>query len=240
MKVAVEFDRVTFGYDKNNNILNEVSLKIYENEFITVVGPNGAGKTTFVKLILGILKPNSGNVKVYGLEPRRFSGFFGYIPQVGNFDVQFPISIEEVVIGGLVRPLGIVSNPDRKRVEEILKRFGLYNLRKQHFFSLSGGQQQKTLLARALVSSPPILILDEPSSNIDAKGEGVIFEILSELKGSRTIIVITHDTGFVNNLTDRTFCVNNGNIVEHNSSPDEALALLFGHSKTDKKVIHGE
>ncbi|MCS7299853.1 MAG: ABC transporter ATP-binding protein [Spirochaetia bacterium] len=240
MKVAVEFDRVSFGYDKNNNILNEVSLKIYESEFITVVGPNGTGKTTFVKLILGILKPNSGNIKVYGLEPMRFSGFFGYIPQVGNFDVQFPISVEEVVIGGLVRPLGIVSNPDRKRVEEILKRFGLYNLRKQHFFSLSGGQQQKTLLARALVSSPPILILDEPSSNIDVKGEGVIFEILSELKGSRTIIVITHDTGFVNNLTDRTFCVNNGSIVEHNSRPDEALALLFGHSKTDKKVIHGE
>lgn len=240
MKVAVEFDRVSFGYDKNNRILNEVILKIYENEFITVVGPNGAGKTTFVKLILGILTPNSGTVRVYGLEPRRFSGSFGYVPQAGNFDIQFPITVEEVVVGGLIRNFGIISNYDRKRVEEILRKFGLYNLRKQHLFSLSGGQQQKVLLARALVSSPPILILDEPSSNIDAKGEGVIFEILSEIKGSRTIIVITHDTGFVNNLTDRTLCVNNGSIVEHNTRPDEALALLFGHAKTDKKVIHGE
>ncbi|MCX8028716.1 MAG: ABC transporter ATP-binding protein [Brevinematales bacterium] len=234
---ALVFENVFFGYN-SNFILSNVSFRIKEGEFVTVVGPNGSGKTTLIKLLIGILKPNLGTIRVYGKKPKELNGIFGYVPQASNFDIQFPITVEETVLGGLVKPFGFVSNKDINKVYELLDTLGILEYRNEHLFSLSGGQQQRVLLARALVSSPSILILDEPSSNIDHEGEEIIGETLKKLKGTKTIIVITHDTGFVNNLTDKTLCVNNGRVVEHHISPEEALATMFGHRKEDKMVVH--
>lgn len=234
---VIRFDGVSFKYG-DNIVLKNVSVRIFENEFITVVGPNGSGKTTFIKLIMGVLKPIEGTVLVYGKAPKENKNVFGYVPQIEHLDVKFPITVEEVVLGGLIRPFGLVTKKDRERVYELLEELGIIHFRKEHIFSLSGGQQQKVFLARALVSSPPILILDEPSSHIDIKGEEVITSILRKLKGKKTIIVITHDTGFVNDLTDRTLCINNRRIIEHNTTPDEVLSTLFGHSKNARRVIH--
>lgn len=234
----IKLEDVEFCYG-NKKVFDEVNISIFENEFITIVGPNGAGKSTLIKIILGILKPTKGRVWVFGRDPREVGEIFGYIPQIGNFDIQFPITVEEVVLGGLIRSFGFISRSEKHRVFGILKELGMYEYRKEHFFSLSGGQQQRILLARALVSSPPILVLDEPASNIDVEGENIVFSILSNLKGKKTILVITHDTGFVDSITDRTICVNGGKVREHNTTPDEVMANLFGHSESARKVLHG-
>lgn len=236
-KEVINFEGVSFRYG-HTLILHDVNLKIYEGDFITVVGPNGSGKTTLIKLILGILKPTSGRVLVYGRSPNENRNVFGYVPQMEHLDVHFPITVEEMILGGSVRPFGLIPKGVKKRIQELLEELEIAHLRNKHFFSLSGGQQQRVLLARALLSSPSVLVLDEPSSNIDVEGEEIITNMLKKMKGQKTIIVVTHDTGFVNSLTDRTLCMNNGRVVEHNMEPDKVLAILCGYKEDSPKVIH--
>ncbi|MEN2997593.1 MAG: metal ABC transporter ATP-binding protein [Brevinematia bacterium] len=238
MNVVVSFENVSFGYSEDLMLFRNVSLKIYENEFITVVGPNGSGKTTFVKIILGLLRPREGRVLVLGKDPKDYSGKIGYVPQIGNFDVQFPITVEEVLFGGVLKPFGRIFSVDKERIKALAEELKISDLMRKSFSSLSGGQQQRVLIARALASSPCILVLDEPSSNIDMEGEEIVNSLLERLKGWKTIIVVTHDTGFVNDLTDRTICISGGKVKEHGVTPDKALAEIFGCFGKSKKVLH--
>ncbi len=197
----IEVEDVSFSYDEAS-VLSDVKVLIKDEEFIGIFGPNGGGKTTFLKLLMGFLKPEKGKI-------RSNHKNIGYVPQVANFDKQFPISVFEVVLGGCIHLLGwgFFSSRERKKAQEMIARVGLQGLENRPFGTLSGGQAQRALIARALVSDPDLLLLDEPTANIDGEAEEVIFRILMELKGEITILMVTHDLQAVLGRVDRLLCI---------------------------------
>ncbi|MGC8766236.1 MAG: metal ABC transporter ATP-binding protein [Brevinematia bacterium] len=233
-KEKIILEDITFSYGKAS-VFSNLSLRIFEHEFTVILGPNGAGKSTLIKLIIGILKPQKGKI-IINSENR--NNIFGYVPQRAILDTQFPITVEEVVLGGLTNNFGFYTRGNYKKVDEVLARFGLDKYKKKNFFHLSGGQQQRVLIARALISDPEILILDEPASNIDNENEEILSIILEELKKEKTIIVVTHETTFVEDITDRVLCLKEGKVVEHEFAPIKDLPTIFGYKENKKRVLH--
>ena len=200
---AITFDHVSFAYDKRP-ILKTASFAIQQGEYIGLIGPNGGGKTTALKLLLGFLKPSSGTI-VNTIPFAKTS----YLPQNPTYDKAFPISVIEVVLSGLTAELswlGRRSADAKSRALEALDRVGLVDLAHSHYGSLSGGESQRVLLARALVSRPDLLILDEPTANVDTAAEESILSLLAELKGSLTMLIVTHDFDAVIPHVDRVLC----------------------------------
>jgi zinc transport system ATP-binding protein len=185
-----------------------VSLPIYPRDYLAIIGPNGGGKTTLLKLFLGLLKPQAGEV-VVRLPARR--GRMGYVPQFSTFDRGFPLRVEDVVLmgrlgaRGLLRPYG---REDRLAVDRVLERFRLGALAYDHIRELSGGQLQRVLIARAVVSDPDILFLDEPTASIDAESREVLRELLEELNRRIPIVVVTHDVTAIAPAVRHFACVN--------------------------------
>lgn len=212
---VVEFNQVDFSYQRSP-VLNNVTFQIQTGEFIGMIGPNGGGKTTLLKLILGFLKPSKGSIKIFdkpaGEHPARPIPL-AYVPQSVRFDRDFPISVEEVVLSGLIAHLpwyGRFRPADRKAGKEALDRMGLPHLSKESFGTLSGGQAQRVLIARALVSKPQLLLLDEPTASVDSQAESDIYAILNQLKGQMTILMVTHDLRAAIDQVDRVLCVQGG------------------------------
>ncbi|MFA5514295.1 MAG: ABC transporter ATP-binding protein [Sphaerochaetaceae bacterium] len=243
--IVLQFDKVDFSYG-DVNVLRESSFHIHQGEFVALVGPNGAGKTTILKLILGLAEATGGSVKLFGLHPKHGRERVGYVPQHASYDPTFPISVEEVVRMGRVKPFKRrYSANDEKATSEALEVMELTDLAKRHYTNLSGGQRRRVLVARALSTQPQMLILDEPTSNMDAESEKRLFNALGNLKGNTTILIVTHDTGFVSALTDRVLCVSGGDfvrgrkIVQHPvTATTEAPNELFGGSAV--KVLHDD
>lgn len=233
-KEKIILENIFFSYERTP-VFSNLNFKIFEGEFSVILGPNGSGKSTLIKIILGILKPQKGKVIINSSKSKNI---FGYVPQKANLDVQFPITVEEVILGGLTKNFSFYTKKDFERVNEILERFNLTEYKKKNFFQLSGGQQQRVLIGRAIISEPEILILDEPSSNIDKKNEEILSVMLEELKKEKTIIVVTHETTFVEDITDRVFCLNKGKLVEHKFVSSKDLQLIFGQEPNKKKVLH--
>lgn len=212
---VVEFDRVSFSYP-GTPILNQVSFQVYPGEFIGMIGPNGGGKTTLLKLILGFLKPTGGTIRIFdekagehAFTPNRLA----YVPQSVRFDREFPISVEEVVLSGLLSRLpwyGKFRAADRRAAKEALEYMGLSHLAANSFGTLSGGQAQRVLIARALVSKPQLLLLDEPTASVDVQAESDIYAILNQLKGKMTILMVTHDLKAAIDQVERVLCVQGG------------------------------
>lgn len=219
MSPIIQIDHLYYSYP-NNPVLFDVSLKIHTGEFVAVIGPNGGGKTTLLKLILGFLKPTQGEVLVFGKPaPEAASDSshppLAYVPQAVRFDRLFPISVTEVVLGGLLHHLpwyGRFQQSDRNATQEALERVGLGDFGHRAFGTLSGGQAQRVLIARALVCKPKLLLLDEPTASVDSQAEAAIYGILKELKGQMTILMITHDLRAAIDQVDRVFCVQ-GNVI---------------------------
>ncbi len=210
MVKAVDIKDMAFSYEKNP-VLENVNLSLDENDFLAVIGPNGGGKTTLVKLILGFLKPLRGSVKIFGKLPEDAGPIAGYVPQFVQIDNNFPITVIDVVLGGLLRPLSLFPWNKRQSVEKArsaLKSVGIEELAKKPFGNLSGGQKQRVLIARAVVSEPKILVLDEPTTSVDSFIEKDIYELLRRLNRSLTIILVTHDLGFISKYINRVACVN--------------------------------
>jgi zinc transport system ATP-binding protein len=208
----VELDHVNFAYH-STPVLTEVSFQVRPGEFIGMIGPNGGGKTTLLKLILGFLKPTKGTVQVFGKmaqsQPKHHLKL-AYVPQSVRFDRDFPISVEEVVLSGLIAHLpwyGRFHSADRKKAREALEQTGLSHLASNPFGTLSGGQSQRVLIARALVSKPELLLLDEPTASVDGQAEADIYALLKQLKGRMTILMVTHDIGAAINQVERVLCV---------------------------------
>ena len=204
MDSIIELDNVCFSYS-GTEVLKNVSFKIFPGEFVGFIGPNGGGKTTLLKLILGFLKPNSGNLKVLGSNIK-----LAYVPQSVRFDKEFPISVEEVVLQGLLSKLpwfGSFKTAERLAAKEALEKTGLSHLAKAPFGTLSGGQAQRTLIARALASKPQLLLLDEPTASVDVNAQSDIYTLLSQLKGEMTILMVTHDLKIAMEQVERIFCV---------------------------------
>lgn len=199
---------------------------------MAVVGPNAGGKTTLLKLILGLLRPDKGRVLVFGLTPAKARPRIGYMAQQTSFDFQFPVSVLDVALMGRLGhhgPFGFFSAKDKRAALEALERVEMDNLRNRPFSHLSGGQRQRVLLARALASEPELLLLDEPTSNVDAAIETELFEILDELNRHMTIVVVSHDLGFVSCFVRSVACVNRRLALHPTSSiTGEMIHELYG------------
>ncbi|MFA6119571.1 MAG: ABC transporter ATP-binding protein [Parachlamydiales bacterium] len=194
MKKILEIEKVSFCY-KVKPILKDVNLSVEEGDFLGIIGPNGGGKTTLLKLIIGIYAPHTGRIRVFGKEPREVREKFGYVPQAYNIDKQFPITVLEFVLLGMLTKshFGFFKKDQKEKAIQILEKMGLKNFVHSPFGSLSGGETQKALIARALISDPEILILDEPTANIDPESEKTIFDILTEINKTTTILMVSHD-----------------------------------------------
>jgi zinc transport system ATP-binding protein len=215
---AIVIRDLNFAYD-DIRILCNVNLDIQEGDSICIVGPNGGGKTTLIKLILGLLSPDSGSIGIFGESPGEARLRIGYVPQYAKYDPQFPISVQDVVLMG--RLAGALhsrySNHDRKTALQALDQVGLADLAARPFASISGGQRQRTLIARALASGGEILILDEPTANIDHESEVKFLDLLRGLNEKMTILMVTHEVGFASSFFKRIACVNR-QVVIHPTS----------------------
>ncbi|MGC8775671.1 MAG: metal ABC transporter ATP-binding protein [Chlorobaculum sp.] len=192
-------------------ILQGLSLSVHEGDFLAVLGPNGGGKTTLLKVMLGLVKPTSGSVKVFGKEPGYASGRIGYVPQRLDFDRSFPISAMEVVLMGRLsrkRLLQRYGREDRRKALEALETTGLAELAQRRIGALSGGELQRVLIARALAGEPELLLLDEPTASVDPGMKTTIYDLLDQLKKSHTIVLVTHDTGTIGRHVSRIACLN--------------------------------
>lgn len=208
---ALEFDRVTFGYGRLP-VLRDVSLRIKAGRFVAIIGPNGSGKSTLMKAGLGLLRPDCGTVRLFGVPLARFDdwGRVGYVPQRANASTAIPVSVEEVVRTGLAGRLGLLRRPDRQqreRIEQVLELMGLTALRREAVGSLSGGQQQRALIARALVTDPGLLVLDEPATGVDADARLILRASLEHLLRTEgvAVVYITHDPEGFAGLADEVY-----------------------------------
>lgn len=221
---AIVCDDLSFSYD-DTPILSRISFHVDQGEFIGVIGPNGGGKSTLLKLILGFLTPTSGKLEVHD---RNIS----YVPQNMKFDRHFPISCIEVVLQGCLKDLtwsGCFPKTAEEKAHSALEQVGLAAYACHPFGKLSGGQQQRVLIARALASQPKLLLLDEPTANLDAKSEKEIFEILKNLKQEMTILMVTHDLQTAIDQVDRILVVQRGVISYTPEQVCEHYALGLYH-----------
>jgi zinc transport system ATP-binding protein len=231
MNPVVIIEDVSFTYG-GPMVLEHVDLTIEEGEFMGLVGPNGGGKSTLLKILLGLLDPTAGRVQVLGRAPAQARRDVGYVPQFAAFPRDFPISAEEVVLQGRLgrtRLLGGYRRVDHELARQAMVENEVWDVRARPIGSLSGGQLQRVLLARALATQPRMLILDEPTANIDLRGEKDIFDLFKALTTRLTILVVSHDIGFITQYVTHVACLNR-TLVCHTTSEltGEMIQALYG------------
>ena len=237
---VIEVRDLDFSYGAAR-VLEAVSLSVAPGEFIGIVGPNAGGKSTLLRLILGLLTPQAGQIRVLGRPPREASRQLGYVPQYPSFPRDFPITVEQAVLlarvggpgGGRFSRLwpGGYGRADREIAHRSLAEVEALDLARRRIGSLSGGQLQRVLLARALACEPRILILDEPTANIDQRLEGDIFDLLRQLNARLTILVVSHDIGFISSYVTRVACVNRTLACHHTDAIDgPIIQRLYGEA----------
>ena len=226
---AIELKDVTVVYN-HLPALKDVTITVEEGTFLGLIGPNGGGKTTILKLILGLIKPKQGEVKVFGEPPEhaRSRGLVGYVPQQPLVDLDFPVSVFDVVMMGRYPKIGLMKRAtelDRVKVIEKLEQVGMADLKDRPIGQLSGGQQQRAFIARALVSEPKILLLDEPLTGIDTGTQSAFYNLLKNLKHqlNLTVVMASHDVGVIPNHTDEIACVNQA--LHIHGKPKEVLTV---------------
>jgi zinc transport system ATP-binding protein len=211
MPPILSFENVEFSYG-DSPVLKNVSFDIQTGESIGIIGPNGGGKTTLLKLIMGFLKPTRGSISLFGQCPRYSVDTIGYVPQVTRFDKQFPISVFEVVLSGRLSKLpwyGRYRQEDYDAATAMLEKVGLLEFKNCAFGTLSGGQAQRTLIATALVSEPKLLLVDETTASVVVHAEAHIYQLLRELQGNITLVMVTHDLSVAIDQVQRVLCVQN-------------------------------
>jgi len=208
-KPIVEFQDVCFAYS-GGEVLHNVNFTVSEREMVAVVGPNGGGKTTLLRLMLGFLQPRLGTVRVFGAVPKTIRARIGYVPQHMMFDPQFPVNALDVVRMGRVDRhwSGWCGKSDRQAAELALEQVGMQDLSRRGFRELSGGERQRVLIALALASEPDLLLMDEPTANVDALVEHKLYELLRELHKSLTIVIVSHNLNVVTAHVSHVACVN--------------------------------
>jgi len=226
----IELQDVSFQYEYTN-VLNNISLEINEGDFLALLGPNGSGKSTMLKLILGLLKPSSGQVKLFGQDASKFNHreWIGYVSQKSNsFNSGFPATVREVVASGLVKKLGLFkrkSKNEEKLVVEALQSVGMEDFINRNIGELSGGQQQRVFIARALVAEPKLLILDEPTVGIDYENVQSFYNLMAHLnkRHDMTLMLVTHDVDIVSSKISHVACLNK--TIHFHGFKDEYLNL---------------
>lgn len=239
-KKILELQGVTAGYN-GQMVLEEVNLSVYEKDFIGVIGANGSGKTTLLKVILGLLPPIRGKIHFYIDNARQIKKHIGYIPQATMFDKKFPITVESVAISGLTASVGLFhrfSRKHRARADEIMEQMGILHLKKRAIGELSGGQTQRVFLARALISSPKLLVLDEPNTFVDKSFEKSFYEILKELNKEMAIILVSHDLGMISSYVKTIACV--CRYLHYHDSGEITPEVLESYSCPIDLIAHGD
>lgn len=236
---VVEIKDCTFGYPRTP-VIEAVSLEIFEKDFLAILGPNGGGKTTLLKLILGFERPQSGSVRVFGQDPSLARPRIGYVPQNAHLSRDFPIRVREAVLmgrmhGGSLGPWS--SAHDREAAERALQAVDLVDLKRRRINSLSGGQHQRVLVARALAGDPQLLVLDEPTASVDTKAEQGIFDLFKRLNQTITIVLVTHDLGFISDYVNRVACLNR-QLVCHEQGQVTPAMIEQMYGKTFSMLQH--
>ena len=210
MEKRIELSHITAAYG-NKIALRDASLTIAAHDFLGIIGPNGGGKTTLLKVILGLISPTSGTITFYDNGKVVPSIRIGYLPQMNQLDKHFPISVREVIQSGLSaeKPkFRRFTAAQKERVDEVLEQMGLSDLPDRPIGELSGGQLQRVLLGRAIVSRPQVLILDEPNSYVDKRFESQFYQLLETINKESAIVLVSHDIGTVLSLVKNIACVN--------------------------------
>jgi len=226
----VEMRDVRFAYN-GQPVLAEVNLRVEEGDFIAMIGPNGGGKTTLLKLMLGLLAPQAGWIRLLGRTPQEMSHRVGYLPQNVHVNTRFPVTVRDVVLMGTLSPErggARYTREDRLAAQRALARLGMEGFAGRRIGELSGGQRQRVFLARALVTEPAILFLDEPTASIDTQGQADFYRLLQELNQRITIIVVSHDFMAVSRHVKSVACVNRR--VHYHHQPEltgEMLRLMY-------------
>jgi zinc transport system ATP-binding protein len=248
MNKIIEIKNLNAGYDESL-VLKNINFIINDNDFIGIIGPNGGGKTTLIKTILGIIKPQTGTITYHfpGKE-RDFRKFIGYLPQQNVIDKKFPISVREVILSGLTSQKSLIfrfSSPEKKKADELIEKSGLSNISGNPIGELSGGQLQRVFLARAVISNPRLLILDEPSTYVDNRSEFELYETLKELNKEIAILLISHDIGTISSYIKTIACVNLNLHYHHsNEISSEELSIyncpvdIIAHGQVPHRVLH--
>ncbi len=237
---VIEIKDLWFSYN-GTPILESVSLTICAGDFVAVIGPNGGGKTTLVKLILGILKPSRGTIRIFGRPPRDVAFRIGYVPQDIHLNRGFPISVHDVVRMGRIKGGGgwkRFSTKDQEAVRRALQRVEMWDYRARRMDELSGGQRQRVYLARAMVSEPEILFLDEPMASVDTRGQTDFYEFLHELNKTVTIVVVTHDPMVISSHAKSVACVNH-QLFFHNAPEVTKDMLEMAYHCPVELIAHG-
>ncbi|MEA3422781.1 MAG: metal ABC transporter ATP-binding protein [Bacillota bacterium] len=222
----IEIKDVSVNY-KNVKALDRVSISIKKGTFIGVIGPNGGGKTTLIKVLLGLIKPTTGEVLIHSDKP------IGYVPQFNNFEKKFPITVCKVVLMGSMSDNKNIfhkyKKEDKEKSLKVMTLLGIEYLSDRLISQLSGGQMQKVLIARALMTDPDILILDEPTASIDSQSRTDIYNLFNDLKGNKTIILISHDIGSISSYVDSIACLN-VQLYHHEDGKltEETTAKVYG------------
>lgn len=234
----INFKNVSYAYD-NEIVLEDVNIRLYARQMVSIIGPNGSGKTTLLKLILGLLKPAQGDITVFDQPPEKVRHLLGYVPQYARFDPSFPVNVFDVVLMGGVKPhtFGIYNAKAKSDALKALDIINLGHLKKKSFAHLSGGQRQRVLIARALVSGPKVLLMDEPTANVDRETEEDLYALIQELSKEYTVVLVSHDLGVVPKISDQVVCVNR-NVLIHSKSELTAESIQDMYSCSMDIVHH--
>lgn len=237
-KNIIELTHISFAYQKPDYALSNISFNVHKGDYLGIIGPNGGGKTTVLKIMLGLLKPSEGKVKLFGQEIDHFKDWYkiGYVPQkVTLIDTNFPVTVEEVVI------MGTFAKRDRKKVDIALDEVDMLSYKKKRIGELSGGLQQRVFIARALASQPEVIFLDEPTVGVDTKTQEMFYLLLRKLntKLDLTLILVSHELDVVARETTEVAFINH-TLVSY-CTPNEltksgTLEHLYG--KELKYILH--
>jgi len=254
---VIELEHVYVAY-RERLVLEDVSLRVEQGQFVGIIGPNGSGKTTLLKTILGLVRPVRGVVRVFGVPPWELNGDrsrIGYVPQIMDVDFRFPVHVRDVVMMGRYGRIGLVRRPgpeDWQAVQQALERVGIADLADRQIGELSGGQRQRVFVARALATEPELLLLDEPTTGFDMVMAEGLYELLHQLHRSLnlTVLLVSHDVGVVSQYVDQVACIS-GRLVAH-GRPQEVLgrgalecmygpeAMFFGHGAVPHIIVARE
>lgn len=227
--LVIDISKVNFSYDKKPT-LKDIDLKIMENDFLAILGPNGGGKSTLLKLILGLLKPESGKISIFSKENTNVIKRIGYVPQ-NISEERFPVCVRDLIIMGL--DLNIDKKEREDKIIKTAQKMGITDLLKKHVHDLSGGQRQRAFIARALVADPDILLLDEPTASIDSEGQIKIYEILKELNKEKTILMVSHDLNLITKYANTITVVNTTACHHKNDNLPENFMDLYYQCPVD-------
>lgn len=237
---VIRLENVWVHYD-GLPVLEDINLSVQQQDFIGLIGPNGGGKTTLLKVLLGLIRPTRGRVRIMGLSVEEGRRFLGYVPQFTEFDHAFPVSVWEVAMMGRLGRRGLFrrySDDDKRAVADVLRKVDMLKFRDRRIGRLSGGERQRVYIARALASEPDILLLDEPTASVDTPVVASVYELLQELNQRVTIILVSHDIGVVSSYVKTIACLNR-RLIYHSSREITTEMLEAAYQCPVDLIAHG-